>query len=118
MFPAPRSFGKHGIDISRGKKEADHLSELGILHHHRMNDAEEAFIGRENTNAAGQGITLQESLTHVFAKDFNYSAAAGVGELVPLEIAVCAFISIPENSSRINRTDAIFLIVFFITSLL
>lgn len=56
-----------------------------------MNDAEETLIGWENTDATGQGITLHESLTHVFAKDFNYTTTAGVGELVPLEIAVRAF---------------------------
>jgi len=67
---------------------ADHFDELGILHHHCMNDTKEALIGRENSNAASQGITLHESLTHVFTENFNYTAAACIGKFVPLEVAV------------------------------
>ena len=39
-----------------------HLDKLGILYHHGMNDAKEAFIRREDSHATSQSVPLHEAL--------------------------------------------------------
>lgn len=78
-----------GLSEEKGER-AHHFEELGILHHHRMDDTEEALVRWEDTNPTGQGIALQEALTHVFTENFDYTTTSRVGKLIPLEVAVRA----------------------------
>lgn len=51
-----------------------------------MDDPKETLIRREYTRTACQSIALHETLTQMFAQNFDHTATLRVGELVPLEI--------------------------------
>lgn len=66
---------------------AAHLDELGVLHHHGLDDAEEGFVRREETRATSKGVTLHQALAGMFGKDLDDATAMGRGGRVPLEVA-------------------------------
>lgn len=70
--------------------ETHHLDELCVLHHHGMNDIEEAFIRWKDACATSQGIALHEPLTQVLAEYLDNSASSGISKFVPLEVAIGA----------------------------
>ena len=65
-----------------------HLDEFGILHHHRVDNPQEALVRREYTHAASESVSLQKALTHMLAEDFDDPTATSVRELIPLKVAV------------------------------
>jgi hypothetical protein len=81
-------------DVGSPSCLSSHFIELAVLNHHRVNNTQEAFITGKNSRTACQGVALQETLTCMFAKNFNNSASFSVGELVPLKVAS----SVIENS--------------------
>lgn len=76
------------LDLTN-KKEAYHLHELGVLHHHGVDNAKETFIRWKYTDAPSQSIALHETLAHMLAQNFNNPASLGVGEFIPLEVPTC-----------------------------
>ena len=62
------------------------LDELGVLDHHRVNDAEEGLVTREETGPAGQGVTLEHALAGVLGQDLDDTTAIGTGGDIPLEV--------------------------------
>ena len=44
-----------------------------MLIEHRIHDVDEAFVTGEEAVPAGEQITLQPPLTHVFAQDLQYT---------------------------------------------
>lgn len=72
---------------SECKELTYHFDEFGVLHHHGMNDSQEALIRWEDTRASGQRVTLDKTLAHMFAQDFDDPATFRARELIPLEIS-------------------------------
>lgn len=64
-----------------------HLIELAVLHHHCVDDTQEALIAGEDSSSTGQCIALHEALAGMLAEDFDDSSTSGIGKLIPLEIA-------------------------------
>lgn len=65
---------------------SSHLVEFAVLNHHRVDDAEETLIAREDSSPTSQSVALQESLASMFTEDLDNSTSFGTGELIPLEI--------------------------------
>ena len=91
MFPVPIIVNRHRPGENG---EAYHLRELGVLHHHGMNNSQEALIRREYTRSACQSIALHKSLAKMLTQNLNDTATLRIGEFVPLEVPA----SMRENS--------------------
>ena len=62
------------------------LHELRVLNHHRVDDAEEGLVTREETGPAGQGVTLEHALAGVLGQDLDDTTAVLTGGDIPLEV--------------------------------
>lgn len=62
------------------------FDELGVLHHHRVDNSKEGLIRRENTSSASKCVSLEHPLTNVFRKDLYYPAIITAWGNIPLEI--------------------------------
>lgn len=76
-------------NLPREKGKAYHLHELGVLHHHGVNNAQKTFIRWKDTDAPSQSIALHETLAHMLAQNFDNATSLGVGEFIPLEVPTC-----------------------------
>ena len=74
-------------DVGSPVRFFSHLVKLAVLHHHCVNDAQEALIAGEDSSSAGQCVALHEALTSMLAEDLDDSPPSSIGELIPLEIA-------------------------------
>ena len=89
-----------GLDVVDGGEVAapghfaGDLDELGVLHHHGVDDAEEGLVGGEESRAAGEGVPLHEALALVLRENLDDAAAVLHGVFVPLEVAL----RVVENS--------------------
>lgn len=65
------AYNEHQLPLRIQNRKMDHFRELRVLHHHRMNYAQECLIAGKQPSASGERVTLEHALTSVLGQDLD-----------------------------------------------
>src|SRR5699024_3370854 len=77
----------YGAEVASPIHFPGDLVELGVLHHHGVDDAEKGLVAGEERRPTRQRVSLHEALASVLGEYLNDPAAFRARVLVPLEVA-------------------------------